>query len=74
MLHKARNKVIELSNDYSTIPSEAKNKTIHEECIKILTPKQMLQRLPTALSQAKAGNTAENLLNEIKQIIYYSLY
>ena len=36
----------------------------------ILTPKQMLQRLPIALAQAKAGNTSENLLNEIRQIIY----
>ena len=30
----------------------------------------MLQRLPTALAKVKAGNTSENLLNEIKQIIY----
>ena len=33
----------------------------------------MLQRLPTALVQIKTGNTCENLLNEIRQIIY-SLY
>ena len=39
----------------------------------MLTPKPMLQRLPTALAQVKAGNTSENLLNEIRQIIY-SLY
>ena len=31
----------------------------------------MLQRLPTALAQVKAGNTSENLLNKIRQIIYY---
>ena len=41
--------------------------------IKILTPKQVLQRLPIALAQVKAGNTSEDLLNEISQIIY-SLY
>ena len=41
--------------------------------LKILTPKQMCQRLPIALAQVKTGNTSENLLNEIKQIIY-SLY
>ena len=41
--------------------------------LKILSPKQMLQRLPIALAQVKAGNTSENLLNEIRQIIY-SLY
>ena len=34
-------------------------------------PKQMLQRLPIALAQAKAGNTSENLVNEIHQIIYF---
>ena len=36
--------------------------------LKILTPKQMLQRLPIALAQVKAGNTSENLLNEIRQM------
>ena len=41
--------------------------------LKILRPKQMLQRLPIALAQVKAGNNSENLLNEIRQIIY-SLY
>ena len=41
--------------------------------LKILTPKQMCQRLPIALAQVKTGNTTENLLNEIEQIIY-SLY
>ena len=33
----------------------------------------MPQRLPIALAQVKTGNTTENLLNEIRQIIY-SLY
>ena len=41
--------------------------------LKILTLKQMFQRLSTALAQVKAGNTSENLLTEINQIIY-SLY
>ena len=41
--------------------------------LKILTPKQMIQRLPIALAQVKAGNNSESLLNEIKQIVY-SLY
>ena len=31
--------------------------------IKILTPKQMLQRLPISLAQVKAGNNSESLLN-----------
>ena len=34
---------------------------------------QLLQRLPIALAQVKAGNNSENLLNEIRQIVY-SLY
>lgn len=37
--------------------------------LKILTPMQMLQTLPVALAQVKAGNGSENLLNEIYQII-----
>ena len=41
--------------------------------LKILTPKQMLQRLPIAPAQVKAGNNSESLLNEIRQIVY-SLY
>ena len=41
--------------------------------LQILTPKQMLQRLPIALAQVKTGNNSENLLNEVTQIVY-SLY
>ena len=41
--------------------------------LKILTPNQMLKRLPIALVQIKVGNNSESLLNEIKQIVY-SLY
>ena len=40
-----------------------------EQVLKILTPKQMLQRLPIALEQVKAGNNSEGLLNEIRQIV-----
>ena len=40
------------------------------EGLKIWTPKQMLQRLPIAVAKVEAGDTSENLLNEIKQIIY----
>ena len=45
-------------------------KTKHGTGLKILTPKQMLQRLPIALAQVKAGNNSENLLNEIRKIVY----
>ena len=41
--------------------------------LKILTPKQMLQRLAISLAQIKAGNNSQSLLNEIRQIVY-SLY
>ena len=43
------------------------------EMLKILTPNQMLKRLPIALAQVKTGNNSESLLNEIRQIVY-SLY
>ena len=39
----------------------------------ILTFKQMLHGLPRVLAQVKTGNISENLLNEIRQLIY-SLY
>ena len=48
--------------------SEPKYKAKHGKGLKILTPKQMLQRLPIAVAQA--SNTSQNLLNEIRQIIY----
>ena len=38
--------------------------------LKLLTPKQMLQRLPIALAQIKPDNNSESLLNEIRQISY----
>ena len=38
--------------------------------LKILNPKQMLQRLPIALAQIKAGNDSKSLLNQIRQIVY----
>ena len=53
--------------------SEAKNKATKGRRLKILTPKQMLQRLPISLAQVKAGNKSESLLNEIRKTVY-SLY
>ena len=41
--------------------------------IKILTPNQMLNRLPIALAQLQAGNNSNKLKNEIRQLLY-SLY
>ena len=75
MLYKARNEAIKFYDDYSSMMSEAKTKarTTKGAELKILTPKQMLQRLPIALVQVKAGNNSESLSNEIRQIVY-SLY
>ena len=41
--------------------------------LKILTFKQMLQRLPISFAQIRPGNNSESLLNEIRQVVY-SLY
>ena len=77
MLYKARNEAIKFYDDYSLMMSEARSKAKQNETkgrgLKILTPKQMIQRLPIALAQVKAGYNSQNLLNEIRQIIYYLL-
>ena len=41
--------------------------------LKILTPQQMLTRLPILLTQVQAGNNSQKLKNEIRQLLY-SLY
>ena len=48
-----------------------KHKAKYGEGLKTLTPKQMLERLPIAIAQIKAGNTSGNIPNEITQIIYF---
>ena len=70
MLYKARNETNKFYDDYSLMASEAKNKATKGTGLKILTPKEMLQKLPIALSQVNAGNNSESLLNEIRQIVY----
>ena len=57
-----------LDATYKSKQNETKGKGL-----KILTPRQMLQRLPIALAQVKAGNNSASLLNEIRKIVY-SLY
>ena len=42
-----------------------------EAGLKLLSPKQILQRLPIAVAQIKAGNNSETLLNEIREIVYF---
>ena len=76
MFYKARNEAIKFYDDYSLMMSKrVKQNKIETKGtgLKILTPTQMLKRLPIALAQVKAGNNSENLLNQIRQIIY-SLY
>ena len=60
---------------YSRTVSEGKYKTKYGKGHKILGPTQTLQRLPKALAQVTAGNcgTCENLVNEIKQIMYFCI-
>ena len=39
--------------------------------LKILTPNQMLSRLPITLAQLKAGNNSQKLINEVRQLLYF---
>ena len=59
-------KVVEMILDFNKQNQEGKG-------LKILTPSQMLCRLPITLAQLKAGNNSEKLKNEIRQLLY-SLY
>ena len=75
ILFNARDNVIKYVEDYSSMILEAIKlaREQEREGLRILTPKQMLKRLPIALAQIKADNNSESLLNEIRQIVY-SLY
>ena len=80
-----KNEIKEMSEDEKKIEKPDKILKIVEEILefnkqnqsgkglKILTPNQMLSRLPITLAQLKAGNNSEKLKNEIRQILY-SLY
>ena len=72
-LYNSREEVVRMFNDYAKNMSRNIYDSKQKRGFKILTPKQMLQRLPIALAQIKAGNNSESLLNEIRQIVY-SLY
>ena len=69
MLFNGRNVVMKFIEDYSSMILAARKKAAEEikeqygTGLKILTPKQMLQRLPIAVAQVKAGNNSESLLN-----------
>ena len=53
--------------------SDAERKNQQGEGLKILTPNQMLSRLPISLAEVQAGNNSQKLKNEIRQLLY-SLY
>ena len=75
--YNSREEVINFFRDYTEMlfdaSYDAKSKATKGAGLKILTPKQMLQRLPIPFVQVKAGNNSESLLNEIRQTVY-SLY
>ena len=73
VIYNARENAIKFYEDYSLMIFEAIKLALEQEGegLKILTPNQMLKRLPIALAQIKAGNNSESLLNEIRQIVLY---
>ena len=60
-------------NDYAKNMSKNIYESKQGTGLKILSPKQIIQRLPVLLSEIFAGNNLESLLNEIRQIVC-SLY
>ena len=71
-LYKSRQKIVNMFNNYAKNASKRTYEAKHEgRGLTILTSYQMFKRLPIALAQIKAGNNSENLLNEIRQIVYY---
>ena len=75
--YNSREEVINFFRDYIEMLSNANYDAKQNETsgtgLKVLTPKQVLQRLPIALAQVKAGNNSESLLNKIRRI-FHSLY
>ena len=77
MFYNGRDNAIRFIEDYGSMILEAKRLAIEEnqegEGLKILTPNQMLKRLPIALAQIKAGNDSESLLNETNCLFFASI-
>ena len=65
------NKILEIVEEILIFNKE--NREEQGLGLKILTPNQMLTRLPITLAQLKAGNNSEKLKNEIRELLY-SLY
>ena len=68
-LYKTRTKIVEIVKEILKF----NNQVQQGQGLKILSPNQMLSRLPISLAQEEAGNNSEKLKNEIRQLLY-SLY
>ena len=69
MFYNARDNAIKFIQDYGSMILEVKRLAKEDQegtGLKILTPNQILKRLPIALAQIQAGNNSESLLNEIR--------
>ena len=66
----SREEVLNFFKDYAKMYIDAGHKVKKDKIkgtgLKILTPKQMIQRLPITLAQVKADNNSESLLNEFR--------
>ena len=75
IFYKSRENVFNFFRDYTKMFFDASCNVKEGETegtgIKILNRKQMLQRQPIPLAQVKTGNNSENVLNEIRQIVYF---
>ena len=57
--------IVELILNFNQLKNEQEGRGL-----KVLTPNQMLSRLPISLAQLKAGNNSKKLKSEIRQILY----
>ena len=70
-IFEARQAGNDFYDGFTARASEARHQSRQKsEGLKILTPKQMLQRLLIALVQIKACNNSQSLLNEVGKIVY----
>ena len=72
-MQKKKKKIKNRNNIVEIVELILKFKQLDQEgsCLKILTPNQMLSRLPISLAHLKAGNNSEKLKNEIRQIVFF---
>ena len=75
--NEVKNKGLDLLSDFirkivdmSPLESEEASQRQQGQGLKILTPKQMITRLPILLAQLKAGNNSQKLKNDIRQFLY----